>query len=77
MDTVTVSHLRELLAAADPDACLVMAEGRVQVVPAADAPGLVLIDRDTVLKQLGPDPDHTALLDYAATLDAELRMQGG
>lgn len=77
MDTVTASDLRRLLAAANPDACLVLAEGRTQVVPAGDAPGMILIDRAQVEARLGPDPEESALVEYAALLDSEVRLQGG
>ncbi|WP_157535284.1 hypothetical protein [Nocardia inohanensis] len=77
MDTVTASDLRRLLAAANPDACLVLAEGRTQVAAGPDAPGLVLVDRSQVEKRLGADPEESALVEYAALLDSELRMQGG
>ncbi|MFD7843170.1 hypothetical protein ACFV4K_09575 [Nocardia sp. NPDC059764] len=77
MDTVTALDLRRLLAADDPEACLVLAEGRTQVATGADVPGLRLIDRSQVLARLGSDPQELALVEYAALLDSEIRMQGG
>ncbi|MBL1079708.1 hypothetical protein JK358_35420 [Nocardia sp. 2] len=77
MEIVTASDLRRLLAADDNAAYLVLVEGRVDVVPSGDAPGLVLIDRAQVVDRIGSDPDPTALNEFAALLDSEIRLQGG
>ncbi|MGV9409042.1 hypothetical protein ACWDOP_03930 [Nocardia sp. NPDC003693] len=77
METVTASDLRRLLAANDSTASLTLLEGRVGVASGPDPAGLVLIDRAGVIEQLGPDPEERALVEYAALLTAELRLQGG
>lgn len=76
--TVTGDDLRELLHSHGSDARLVLAEGRVTLVPDTDRAehGLVIATKSDVLQRAGRDPDATALAELAELLTSEIRLQG-
>lgn len=85
--TITVDHVRRLLAAAEPDSSLVVVEGRAEVVSADDlrtgryAGAVVVTDRAHLLEtaaDVDPEnPSETALRALAERLDTGITFLGG
>jgi hypothetical protein len=83
MTLITTDDVRRLLAADEPDAVLVLIEGRTEVVPDArlDLPqyrgALQVISRDELIARLGTDPSEREVEEQAAALDVAVSELGG
>jgi hypothetical protein len=82
--TVTADDVRRLLAADEPDATLVLIEGRVAVVTAAELDSdayrgaLELVSRDELLSRIGRrELSERELEEQAESLDVAVRDLGG
>jgi hypothetical protein len=82
--TISVDDVKRLLEVSDPDAVLVLIEGRTEVIAQreTDSPeylgALQVISRDDLIRQVGGDElsDHE-LAEQAARLDATVSELGG
>ncbi|NIH82157.1 hypothetical protein [Amycolatopsis viridis] len=74
---VTAADLKALLEAGD-GARLVLQEGRLEVLPAGDAPGgaLTVIERDALRQRAGDQPGEHELDEQAAILSTEIDTLG-
>lgn len=84
--TITVEHVRRLLAAEDPTSRLVVMNGNAEVVSAEDlraaryAGAVVVADRAHLVETADIDPDdpsETELRALAERLDTEITLLGG
>ena len=81
---ITADDVRRLLAAGDPDAVLVLIEGRTEVVPAADLDtdpyrgALRVASREELMARAGgAELSERELAEHAANLDAAVTNLGG
>jgi hypothetical protein len=82
--TVSADDVRRLLAADEPDASLVLIEGRIQVLTAGEKDSdayrgaLELVSRDELLNRIGGrEPSERELEEQAESLDVAVRELGG
>lgn len=74
---VTEEVLRRLLAADEPNARLVLEEGRVRLEDSTSEPrGLLIVSRTDLVTRIGDRPDATSLAEQATELDNEIRLMG-
>ncbi|WP_157224239.1 hypothetical protein [Nocardia paucivorans] len=74
---VTEEDLRRLLTADEPNARLVLEEGRIRLEGSTAEPeGMLVISRTDLLARIGDAPDPTALTEQATELDNEIRLMG-
>ncbi len=82
--TISSDDVRRLLTAADPDAQLVLVEGRTEVISAAQRNSdefrgaLEVISREKLIEQAGTDElSEHEMAEQAASLDAAISNLGG
>ncbi|WP_040778321.1 hypothetical protein [Nocardia pneumoniae] len=75
---VREEDLRRLLAMSEPNARLVLEEGRVRIEQGSDTEprGMLLATRADLADRLGDDPDAAALTEQATELNSEIRLRG-
>lgn len=73
---VRPDDLRALLNAPYDEACLVLQEGQLQVLPPEQDVGLVVITCGDLVEQLGDTPEDTAVEERAAELDSTISQLG-
>jgi hypothetical protein len=81
--TISSNDVRRLLAAEEPDAVLVLVEGRTDVIGASQLASeeyrgaLEVVARDDLAKRLGNAPSEHDLAEQAAELDMAVNELGG
>jgi hypothetical protein len=81
--TISTDDVRRLLAAENPDAVLVLVEGRIEVIGASRRASeeyrgaLEVVARDDLAKRLGDSPSEHDLAEQAAELDMAISELGG
>ncbi|MBF6396736.1 hypothetical protein IU438_13125 [Nocardia cyriacigeorgica] len=74
---VDAADLRRLLDA-DPNSCLLLVEGRIQLHtgPVDDRDGMVVVTRADLAEHIGAQPEEAQLHTQAALLDDKIRLLG-
>lgn len=76
--TITVDHVRQLLASDAPGATLVIVAGRPRITSSpAEEGGLVVAGRDDLLRGRDTPPDDEELSRLAQSLNATVSELGG
>ncbi len=79
---ISTSHVQQLLESDEPDATMVLIEGRVEVIGAhsdSDAyrGALTVISRDDLIERIGETPSEHDLAAQTSALDAAVSEMGG
>jgi hypothetical protein len=79
---ISTSHVQQLLESDQPDATLVLIEGRVEVIgahsdSAAYRGALTVISRDDLIERIGETPCEHDLVAQTSALDAAITEMGG